>query len=155
MSETYHLVCTGCNEGLWIGQGTYSGADLRVYSTKKHLADMQAFLTEHALHPLIFGGMDRLTGKGVIWVDLDEEEDEDGSDDDDLYFYGNATPPLAVPVSSGEAIPDLSEPWRKSPREQYYADLTEQLRKQVAALQPSLRIEQQYIGLTFWGFSHR
>lgn len=73
----------------------------------------------------------------------------------DLYFYGNAAPPLAVPVSSGEAIPDLSEPWRPSPREQYYADLTEQLRKQVAALQPSLRIEQQYIGLTFWSFSRR
>lgn len=34
---------------------------------------------------------------------------EDGSDDDDLYFYGNAAPPLAVPVSAGEVIPDQQQ----------------------------------------------
>lgn len=76
MSETYHLVCTDCEKGLWVGQGRYSGADLRVYSSEKHLTDMQAFLTEHALHPLIFGGMQRLMAHGIDWVDMDEEEDE-------------------------------------------------------------------------------
>lgn len=118
MSETYHLVCTDCEKGLWVGQGRYSGADLRVYSSEKHLTDMQAFLTEHALHPLIFGGMQRLMAQGVDWVDLDEEEDERKSSRERyhdaltaqlreqvaMYLYGDAAPPLAVPVASGEEV---------------------------------------------------
>lgn len=42
---------------------------------------------------------------------------EDGSDDDDLYFYGNAAPPLAVPVSAGEVIPTSSNKYQMEPQE--------------------------------------
>lgn len=107
MSETYHLVCIDCEKGLWLGQGRYSGADLRVYSSEKHLADMQVFLTEHRRHPLVFGGMQELMNQGVDWVDMDEEEDERKSSRE--RYHEALTKQLREQVAVS-MVPDFGEP---------------------------------------------
>jgi len=53
MSRTYELICLDCKKRLWVGQGDSKRKYL--YTTEKHLENLNNFLFSHERHKIKFG----------------------------------------------------------------------------------------------------